>query len=117
MYHIFIHSSVDRQLGCFHLLAIVNSATMNFGVHVSFRSAAFSRFMLNSGIGGSYSDSDFPGGSDSKECSTPAVQETWVQSLGREDPLEEGMATHSSILAWRIPMDRGAWWACRVERD
>ena len=33
-----------------------------------------------------------------------------VQSLGQEDPLEEGMATHSSILAWRIPMDRGAWW-------
>ena len=32
-------------------------------------------------------------------------------SLGWEDPLEEGMATHSSILAWRIPMDRGAWWA------
>ena len=40
----------------------------------------------------------------------PAVQETRVQSLGREDPLEEGMATHSSILAWRIhPLDRGAW--------
>ena len=38
-----------------------------------------------------------------------AVQETWVQPLGWEDPLEEGMATHSSILAWRIPMDRGAW--------
>ena len=38
----------------------------------------------------------------------PEVQETWVQSLGREDPLEEGMATHSSILAWRIPMDRGS---------
>ena len=33
----------------------------------------------------------------------PAMQETWVLSLGREDPLEEGMATHSSILAWRIP--------------
>ena len=33
-----------------------------------------------------------------------------VQSLGSVDPLEEGMATHSSILAWRIPMDRGAWW-------
>ena len=32
-----------------------------------------------------------------------------VQSLAWEDPLEEGMATHSSILAWRIPMDRGAW--------
>ena len=33
----------------------------------------------------------------------PAVRKTWVRSLGREDPLEEGMATHSSILAWRIP--------------
>ena len=33
----------------------------------------------------------------------PAVQETWVQSLGWEDPLEEGKATHASILAWRIP--------------
>ena len=32
-----------------------------------------------------------------------AIQETWVRSLGQEDPLEEGMATHSSILAWRIP--------------
>ena len=41
----------------------------------------------------------------------PAMQETWVRSLGWEDPLEEGMATHSSILAWRIPRDRGAWWA------
>ena len=38
----------------------------------------------------------------------PAMQETWVRSLSWEDPLEEGMATHSSILAWRIPMDRGA---------
>ena len=41
----------------------------------------------------------------------PAMWETRVQSLGWEDPLEEGMATHSSILAWRILMDRGAWWA------
>ena len=39
------------------------------------------------------------------------MQETWLQSLDWEDPLEEGMATHSSILAWRIPMDRGAWQA------
>ena len=39
----------------------------------------------------------------------PAMQETWVPYLGREDPLEEGTATPSSILAWRIPMDRGAW--------
>ena len=41
----------------------------------------------------------------------PAVQETRVRSLGWEDVLEEDMATHFSILAWRIPMDRGAWWA------
>ena len=41
----------------------------------------------------------------------PAIWEIGLQSLGWGDPLEEGMATHSSILAWRIPMDRGAWWA------
>ena len=39
------------------------------------------------------------------------TQEMLVQSLGREDPLEEEMATHSSILAWRIPWTKGAWWA------
>ena len=43
----------------------------------------------------------FPGGSDGKEL--PAMQETWVRSLGGEDPLEKGTATPSSILAWRIP--------------
>ena len=37
------------------------------------------------------------------------MQEMQVGSLGQEDPLEEGMAAHSSILVWRIPMDRGAW--------
>ena len=41
----------------------------------------------------------------------PVMQETWVRFLGWEDPLEEGMATPSSILAWRIRMDRGVWWA------
>ena len=41
----------------------------------------------------------------------PAMWETWVESLDWEDPLEESVATYSSILAWRIPMDRGAWWA------
>ena len=39
----------------------------------------------------------------------PAMRETWVRSLGWEDPLEEGMPTHSRILAWRIPVDRGGW--------
>ena len=41
----------------------------------------------------------------------PAEQKTWVRSLGQEDPLKEGMATHSSIPAWRNPMDGGAWLA------
>ena len=41
----------------------------------------------------------------------PAMQETLVQFLGRKHPLEESMATRSIILAWTIPMDRGAWWA------
>ena len=41
----------------------------------------------------------------------PAIRETWVSFVGWEDPLEKGMATHSSILAWRIPMDRGDCWA------
>ena len=47
---------------------------------------------------------DFPGGSDGKESSCNAgAQKTWVQSLGWENPPEEGMSTHSSVLTWRIP--------------
>ena len=49
---------------------------------------------------------DFPGGSVVKNL--PALQKTQFRSLGWEDPLEEGMATHSSILAWKISTDRGA---------
>ena len=45
----------------------------------------------------------------------PAMWETWVRSLGQEDPLKEGMATHSSILAWRIPMDTEIWQATVYE--
>ena len=41
----------------------------------------------------------------------PAMQETQIQSLGQEDSLEKEMAAHSSILAWKNPMDREAWWA------
>ena len=41
----------------------------------------------------------------------PTMQETRVRFLGWEDTVEDGMTTHSTILAWRIPMDRGTWWA------
>ena len=62
----------------------------------------------------------FPGGASGKESTCQCKRhkrcrfkkkkiEMQVQSLGREDPLEKEMATRSSILAWRIPMDRGAW--------
>ena len=52
----------------------------------------------------------------------PAMQDTWVQSLGREDPLEKGMAVHSSILAWRIPWTEEpgklqSTWSQRVRDD
>ena len=45
------------------------------------------------------------------EKNPPAMRETWIPSLGWEDPLEKGKGTHPSILTWRIPMDRGAWQA------
>ena len=55
------------------------------------------------------SPAGFPGSLAGKNL--PAMQETLLQFLGREDPLEEGMAIHSCIPAWRIPMDRGDWMA------
>ena len=55
MYHnFFIYSSVDRHLGCFHVLAIVNSATMNNGIQMSFSILVSSGYMIRSGIAGSY---------------------------------------------------------------
>ena len=52
MYHILIHSSVDGHLGCFPILAIVNSAAVNIGVHVSFRIVFFSEYMPGVGLQG-----------------------------------------------------------------
>ena len=54
VYHIFIHSSVNGYLGCLHILAIVNSAAMNTGVHVSFSILSSSGYMPRRGIAGSY---------------------------------------------------------------
>ena len=60
MYHIFsIHSSVDGHLGCFHVLAIVNSVAVNIGVHISFESIVLSGYVPRSGIAGSYNNSIF----------------------------------------------------------
>ena len=57
MYHNFlIHSSDGGHLGCFHVLAIVNSAAMNNGIHVSFSNLVSSGYMPRSGIAGSYGD-------------------------------------------------------------
>ena len=47
----------------------------------------------------------------------PAVQESWVQSLGWEDPLEKGKASHSSVLAWRIPQTVSSMWSQGVGHD
>ena len=70
------------------------------------RHAQFQSLYLNCGIkkdlGATY-DCILPTCSPKMVKSLPAVRETWVQSLGQEDPLERGMAIHSSTLAWRIP--------------
>ena len=55
-------------------------------------------------------ENGFPGGSDGKKYLS-AMWEMWVQYLGWEDPLEKGMATYFSIVAWKNPMGRGALWA------
>ena len=60
MYHVFfIHSSVDEHLGCFHVLAIVDSASVSIGIHVSLWAMFFSGYMPKSGIAGSYGSSIF----------------------------------------------------------
>ena len=77
IYHIFfIHSSVDRHLGCFHVLATMNSAALNIGMHVSFGSMVLSGYMPRSGIAGSYASSTFsflkkPPQRSQERCSFP----------------------------------------------
>ena len=91
MYHtVFICLSVDVHLGCLHIMAIVNSAVMNTGLRISFQIIVFSRYIWASLVAQMVKN-------------PPAKFETQVRSLGWEDPLEKGMAAHSSILAWKIP--------------
>ena len=60
----------------------------------------------------------FPGGSDGKKYLLLAMQEIRVLSLGREDPMEKELATHSSILAWKIPWmeELGGLWSMELQR-
>ena len=73
MYHnLFIHSSVDGHLGCFHVLVIVNNSAVNIRIRVSFSIMISSGYMSNNGIVGSFKVVDFPGGSDGKESAFSA---------------------------------------------
>ena len=84
IYHIFfIHSSVDRHLGCVHELAIVNSATVNEGIHVSFWFIILFGYMPRNGMAGSYGN--------------------YIFLFSKESLWEKAMATHSNTLSWKIP--------------
>ena len=101
MCHIlFIHSSEGGHLCCFYNLTLANNFTMNMDVQILFESFLSHLLGIYPGVE-LLNHMDFPGNSVVKNL--PAVQEIGVQSLGWEDPLEEGMATHSSVLVWRIP--------------
>ena len=79
-------------------MATVNSAAMNIGVHVLFKLWLSPDTCPRKGL------LDYMGFLVAQLVKNlPAVQETWVRSLGWEDPLEKEMATHTSVLAWRIP--------------
>ena len=122
MYHnFFIHSSVNGHLGCFHILAVVNSAAMNIGIHVSLSVLVSSGWMPRSGTAESYGKGD--GTPLQYSClENPMDGRAWQAAVhgvaeGRTrlnnltftfhfHALEKETATHSTVLAWRIPGTR-----------
>ena len=76
---------------------------MNTPVHENFGTWAWVPYHITKRVTVSYNDLLWAFLVAQKAKNLPAMQETWVQSLGWEDPLEKGMATHFGILAWRIP--------------
>ena len=127
MYHnSFIHSSVDGHIGCFHVLAIVNSAEMKNEIHMSLSIFVSSGYMPWSGIAGSYGGfipsflrnlhTLFHNGCISLHChqqckSVPFSLHLFQHLLFVDFLAEKAMAPHSSTLAWKIPWTGGAWWA------
>ena len=126
------HSGLENSMDCIvHEVAKSWTWLSNFHFHFSFHSLCIWSFPGSSAGKQSACKAGDPGlipglGSSPGEgilqyswaflvaemaMNLPAMWKTWVWSPGWEDSLEEGMATHSSILAWRILMDRGAWWA------
>ena len=104
------HMEILRDLlSCLFLCLFLFQGQHLPGLFIDIKGISVYRYFLHYLMG-------FLGGSDGKEL--PAMQETWVWSLGQEDTPEKGMATHSSILAWRIPWteEPGGLWG-RKELD
>ena len=110
IYHIlFIDSSIDKHLGCFHILAVVNDASVSIGVHIAWISVfVFFRYGEGNGTSLQYSCLENPmdGGAWWAAVHGVADGRTWPSDFiftFHFHALEKEMATHSSVLAWRIP--------------